>query len=135
MFRRILNSFRKPTRANSELAQKLLSLTTLGMAAFDHDDLVRQLEAIGVICKTVTVNPGSINATSVGTGTVAVAGLTPAHRCLVLGSAAPSVAVCVFGARCAAAGTLTVDFVNPSAGALDLASQTFTLFAIPGDIN
>lgn len=105
------------------------------MAQFDDDLVTRQLESIGIICKTVTVDGASLTTGAVGTGTVAVAGLTPAHRCLVMGSAAPSVAVAVFGARCAAAGTLTVDFVNPSAGTLNIASQTFTLLAIPGDLN
>lgn len=104
-------------------------------AQFDDNDQVRQLEAIGIICKTVTVNAASLGTGAVGVGTVAVTGLTPQHRCIVMGSAAPSVAVPVFGARCATPGTLTVDFVNPSAGTLDLASQTFTLLAIPGDLN
>lgn len=102
---------------------------------FDDSDQVRQLEAVGFICKTVNLNPASIGATAVGTATANVTGLTLAHRCVVMGAGAPSVAVAVFGARCATPGVLTVDFVNPSAGALDLAAQNFTLIAIPGDLN
>jgi len=105
------------------------------MAQFDDADQTRQLEGIGIICKTVSLNPASIGAVGVGTATVAVPGLQPSHRCFVMGSAAPSVAVAVFGARCATPGTLTVDFTNASAGALDLAVQNFTLLAIPGDLN
>lgn len=109
--------------------------SVLAALSWDDEDQVRQLEAIGLICKTVSINAPNINAGAIGQGTVAVAGLTPQHRCVVLGAAAPSAAVGVFGARCAAAGTLTVDFFNASAGALDLAVQNFTLFAIPGDLN
>lgn len=104
-------------------------------AQFDEEVGTKQLEAIGIICKQVTVNVASIGATAVGVGTVAVAGLTPQHRCFVSSAAAPSVSVAVVGARCAAAGTLTIDAVNPSAGTLDLASQVFNLLAIPGDLN
>lgn len=103
--------------------------------SFDDDFAVKLLEGAGFICKTVSVNAPSMATGTINQGTVAVAGLTPAHRCLVLGAAAPSVAVAVFGARCAAAGTLTVDFVNPTAGTLDAAAQNFTLLAIPGDLN
>lgn len=105
------------------------------MAQFDDELVTKQLESLGIICKTVAVNAASLNATSVGVGTVAVAGLTPSHKCFISSAAAPSVAVAVVGARCAAAGTLTVDFVNPSAGTLDLASQNFNLLAIPGELN
>lgn len=108
------------------------------MPQFDTFDTVRQLEAVGLICKTVTINFGSIPAApaGVGTGTVAVAGLTPQHRCFVQGSALPAPGnLSIFGARCVTPGTLTVDVTNGSAAPVDLASQTFTLFAIPGDLN
>lgn len=104
-------------------------------APFDSDVFFQGLKALGVIVKTVSINPPSIATGAIGQGTVAVAGLTPAHKCIVMGAAAPSVAVAPFGARCAAAGTLTVDFVNPSAGTLDAAVQNFTLLAFPVDIN
>lgn len=104
-------------------------------AQFDNDMFTLGLESIGIICKTVSLNAPSIAAGASGVATVAVAGLTPAHRCIVMGAAAFSVAVSVVGARCATPGTLTVDFVNASAGALDLAAQNFTLLAIPGDLN
>lgn len=104
-------------------------------AQFDNEVTTLLLEAIGIICKVVSVNVASIGATAVGVGTVAVTGLTPAHRCFISSAAAPSVAVAVVGGRCATAGTLTIDAVNASAGALDLAVQNFNLLAIPGDLN
>jgi hypothetical protein len=108
---------------------------TVYAGQFDNDAATLLLESIGIICKVVNVNVASIGATSVGVGTVAVTGLTPSHRCFVSSAAAPSVSVAVVGGRCATAGTLTIDAVNPSAGALDLAAQNFNLLAIPGDLN
>lgn len=105
------------------------------MAQFDYENQTRQLEAIGLMCKTVSLNPGSIGAAGVGTATAAVSGLTPAHRCFVAGAGVPSGAVGIFGARCVTPGTLTVDFFNGSAGAIDLSAVNCTLFAIPGDLN
>lgn len=105
------------------------------MAQFDDEPLTRQLEGLGFICKTVSVNIASMAAGASGVGTVAVVGLTPNHRCIVQTQAALSVAIAVNGARCAAAGTLTVDATNPSAGTLDAAALNCTLWAIPGDLN
>lgn len=105
------------------------------MALLDTDVVFLGLKALGTILKTVSLNPGSIAAGAAGTATVAVTGLTPQHKCIVQSAGALSVAVAITGARCAAAGTLTVDFVNPSAGALDAAAFNATLLAIPADIN
>ena len=105
------------------------------MAQWDEELLVRQLEGIGIICKTVSVNVASLGAGAIGTGTVAVTNLTPAHKCFVQTAAALSVAIAITGGRCAAAGTLTVDATNPSAGTLDAAAVNMNLLAIPGDLN
>ena len=114
----------------------VLPRLVLPMAAFDHEPVTRQLEGIGIMCKSVTIDVASIPAEDVGVATVAVAGLTPQHRCFVQFSSEPSGAIAVTGAKCADAGTLTVYLVNPNgADAVDLASATFTLFAIPGDLN
>src|SRR5882672_2343842 len=78
-------------------------------AQFDSEVVTQLLESIGIICKSVSVNVASIGTGASGVGTVAVTGLTPQHRCFVSMNGAASAAIAIVGARCATAGTLTVD--------------------------
>lgn len=119
----------------ARLRKMTLGEVLLHAAAFDDEDATKWLESIGIICKTVSVNVASMAAGASGVGTVAVTGLTPAHRCIVQSQAALSVAIALVGAACATAGTLTVHATNPSAGVLDAAAVNMTLIAIPGDLN
>jgi hypothetical protein len=118
---------------NRQLA-RLAPCTDTLHAAFDFDQGVLLLKATGMIVRTVSGNPGSIASGAAGTATANVTGLTPAHKCWAAGAGAFSVAVAVTGARCVAPGVVTIDFVNASAGALDLAATNFNILAIPGDI-
>lgn len=105
------------------------------MAHFDHFDQTRQLEALGLICKVVSVNPASINAGAEGTATANVAGLQPSHRIFATIQADVTVGLYLRGARCVTPGVATFDYANHSAGAIDEAAHNVAILAVPGDLN
>lgn len=87
---------------------------------------------LGFIVAAVSVDAPSLTTGITGTATVAVAGLTPAHKCIVMAQEAASAGgVVVSGAYCAAAGTLTVVFANPTAGTLNITALACVLLAFP----
>lgn len=104
------------------------------MASHAYNQTLAQqlMNSLGFIQADVAIDAPSMTAVTTNTATVAVAGLTPAHRCIFTLRAAPSSGgVVVAGAYCAAAGTLTVQFSNPSAGTVDLSSVNGHLLAFP----
>lgn len=135
MFRKVLASFRQPTRFNRKLAARILNLTAAPMAAFDDDLTTKMLESIGIICKTISANPASIAAGAEGTIDVDVDGVLPAHKLFVTLAADVTVGLYLRSAVCSTPGTVTLTFANHSAGAIDEAAHNVNLLAIPGELN
>lgn len=75
------------------------------------------------------INPASVGAATVAEQTFTVTGLTTADK-VIVNPPAFSTAIGVAGARVSAADTLAIKFVNPTAGALDEGSGTWTIIAI-----
>lgn len=77
---------------------------------------------------TPTINPASIAAATSAEQTFTVTGLTTADKVVVI---KPSVTagVGIVNARVSAADTLAITFMNATAGALDPASEVYTVLA------
>lgn len=77
----------------------------------------------GLVTKEFTVDPGNVTAVTGLDVTVSVAGLKKGYPCNVWApSLEANLAIC--NAHCSANGTLKFRIVNPTAGAINPASQT-----------
>lgn len=82
-------------------------------------------DRFGVI--TFTFNPASVATITVAEQTVSVPGLKVGDVVfLIKPTVTAGLGICQ--SRVSAADTLAVQFVNPTAGAIDAASETYTLF-------
>jgi len=77
---------------------------------------------------TFTVNPASVAAVSVATQTFTIAGLTT-DMMVMVSMPALVAGLSIGGAWVSAANTLSVKFVNPTAGALDDSARALSIVA------
>ena len=75
-----------------------------------------------------TINPASVAANTVAAQTFTVTGLTTSDKVLV--NPGVDLGVGIGAVRVSAANTLSVEFVNPTAGAVDPASSTWLILAV-----
>lgn len=105
------------------------------MPQFDTENLTRQLEALGLICKAASSNPGSIGAGAEGTATVTVTGAQVGMRVFATLGADVTVGLFLRSAHVSAVNTVTLYYANTSGGAIDEAAHTVNLLLVPGDLN
>lgn len=80
--------------------------------------------------KSATLTPASVGATTVAEQTFTVAGLVTTDRVMVTMDAAPANAVFISNARVSAANSLTIQFVNITAGALTPMAGNYTVWVV-----
>jgi len=105
------------------------------MPQFDTENVVKWLEAIGFICKTVSVDPGNITAGAEGTATATVAGAQIGSKVFATLGADVTVGLYLRGARVTAVNTVTFDYVNHSGGAINEDAHNVQILIVPGDLN
>lgn len=105
------------------------------MAQFDTENVVKWLEAVGFIAKTVSANPGSIASGAEGTTTVTVAGAQVGSKVFATLGADVTVGLLLRSAHVSAVNTVTLTYVNTSGGSIDEAAHNVQLLLIPGDLN
>lgn len=103
--------------------------------AFDTETVTRQLEAIGLVCKAASVNPGSIASGAEGTATATIVGAQVGMRVFATLGADVTVGLYLRGARVTAVNTVTFDYGNHSGGAIDEAAHIVNVLLVPGDLN
>ncbi len=82
-----------------------------------------------IVVGPITANPASIPAASVASLSLTVPGSTPDMHFIVT---APSLeaTISLGSAACTTAGTVVVRLINPTAGAIDPASQSFYVLGL-----
>lgn len=105
------------------------------MPQFDTEVVTRQLEAIGLVCKRLSVNPPSIAAGAEGTIAVACAGAQIGMRVFATMESDVTVGLYLRGARVTAVNVVTFDYANTSGGAIDEAAHSVNVLLFPGDLN
>lgn len=105
------------------------------MPQFDTENVVKWLEAVGFICKTVSSNPGSIGAGAEGTITVTVTGAQVGAKVFATLAADVTVGLYLRSAHVSAVNTVTLTYANHSGGSIDEAAHNVQLLIIPGDLN
>lgn len=78
---------------------------------------------------TATINPASVAAATSAEQTFTVTGLTTSDKVFVIKPTATA-GVGIVNARVSAADTLAITFMNATAGAVDPASESYTIVAI-----
>jgi hypothetical protein len=104
-------------------------------AQFDEEYGTKLLEATGLVCKRVSVNPGSLAAGAEGSITATVSGVKVGDR--VFASLEDDVTVGLYlrSVKVTAVNTLTFYYANHSAGTIDEAAHNVNVLVIPGDLN
>lgn len=105
------------------------------MPQFDTEAVTRQLEAIGLVCKRVSVNPGSIGAGAEGTITAAVAGAQIGARVFATLEDDVTVGLFLRSAKVTAVNVVTFTYANTSGGSIDEAAHNVNVLLVPGDLN
>lgn len=105
------------------------------MGQFDTEDQVKRLEGVGFICKSVSVNPGSIASGAEGTATATVTGARVGDRVFATLGADVTVGLYLRSAYVSAVNTLTFHYANTSGGAIDEAAHAVSVLLVPGDLN
>jgi hypothetical protein len=105
------------------------------MPQFDTENVVKWLEAIGFICKTLSVNPGAIASGAEGTITATVVGAQVGSKVFATLGSDVTVGLYLRGARVTAVNTITFDYANHSGGSIDEAAHNVQVLIVPGDLN